>query len=616
MLQAALIDGGNGKNTLIAGGGPTTLVGGDGNSKLYGGTGTTTFQGGSGNQLLVGGTGANTGVTGTGSNHVQNVTAGNTIVTNPKDKVLVNNPDPTIISQSMTTITAAEVQQLLMRATAATSSDEFIIAIVDRNGRILGVRVDNGVSSTITSNPATLTFAIDGAVSEAITAAYFANNSAPLTSRTVGFISQSTVTQREVESNPNITNPNSTLRGPGFVAAVGTGAHFPPGIPNTPEVDLFGIEHTNRDSLINPGADGIKGTADDIALPDRFNINPAFVPSGKQIFVPGEYGAASGLFPAATSRGIGTLPGGIPLYKNGTLVGGIGVFFPGRTGYADEENSATSTTHDPSKPDRAFEAEYIAFAAAGGSRGAGQSIGTLGGVAPLTGFDLPFGRIDLVGITLDIYGPGGSEGVNRLVAYGRAFHTGNANAGVFESVDPAQDIALNGLPVADGWLVTPHNGVGISAAEVSSIINNGIRQAWVTRAAIRLPLNSATRMVFAVTDMDGNVVGLYRMPDATVFSIDVAVAKARNVEYYADPSKLQPIDQLPGVAPGIAFSNRSFRFLALPRYPSGAAVCASRLFLDHQRWRFGFTDRVASWPTLAGQRVPKRLRPRCLQPRH
>ena len=36
------------------------------------------------------------------------------------------------------------------------------------------------------------------------------NDQAPLTSRTVRFISQSTVTQREVESNPNIANVFST----------------------------------------------------------------------------------------------------------------------------------------------------------------------------------------------------------------------------------------------------------------------------------------------------------------------------------------------------------------------------------------------------------------------
>ena len=57
-------------------------------------------------------------------------------------------------------------------------------------------------------------------------------------------------------------------------------------------------------------------------------------------------------------------------------------------------------------------------------------------------------------------------------------------------------------------------------------------------------------MVFAVTDRTGEVLGLYRMPDATVFSIDVAVAKARNVAYYADPTQLKPVDQVPGIAAG------------------------------------------------------------------
>ena len=76
-------------------------------------------------------------------------------------------------------------------------------------------------------------------------------------------------------------------------------------------------------------------------------------------------------------------------------------------------------------------------------------------------------------------------------------------------------------------------------------------------------------MVFAVTDTTGEVLGLYRMPDATVFSIDVAVAKARNTAYYADSAALELADQVSGVAPGVAFTNRTFRFLAEPRFPSG-----------------------------------------------
>ena len=51
----------------------------------------------------------------------------------------------------------------------------------------------------------------------------------------------------------------------------------------------------------------------------------------------------------------------------GNLVGGIGVFFPGTTGYASEENSSLSADYNPTKPDRSLEAEYDAFAAVGGA---------------------------------------------------------------------------------------------------------------------------------------------------------------------------------------------------------------------------------------------------------
>ncbi|HEX3314519.1 MAG TPA: hypothetical protein VHR72_06470, partial [Gemmataceae bacterium] len=74
------------------------------------------------------------------------------------------------------------------------------------------------------------------------------------------------------------------------------------------------------------------------------------------------------------------------------------------------------------------------------------------------------------------------------------------------------------------------------------------------------------RMILAVADENGNILGLYRMPDATTFSIGVAVAKARNDAYY-DSANLQPQDQLPGVPVGASFTSRTFRYLAAPRYP-------------------------------------------------
>src|SRR5262249_32579407 len=162
--------------------------------------------------------------------------------------------------------------------------------------------------------------------------------------------------------------------------------------PLTPQVDLFNIEASNRDTTVKDG----------VVLPHRFNINGAFIPNifppDLQLSPPDSYGFISGLDPTAKPRGLGTMPGGIPIVKNGHVLGGIGIFFPGTTGYADEENSALQSNFNPLKRDRALEAEYMAFAALGGSVGAGFPIGTLGGIPPLKGFDLPFGRIDLVGI--------------------------------------------------------------------------------------------------------------------------------------------------------------------------------------------------------------------------
>jgi uncharacterized protein GlcG (DUF336 family) len=243
--------------------------------------------------------------------------------------------------------------------------------------------------------------------------------------------------------------------------------------------------------------------------------------------------------------------------------------------------------------------------------------GTIGGVAPVKNIDIPFGRIDLVGVTLDIIGPHGNSGpsnlVNELTGYGFFNHlanAANANAGVNlpisndtantifgftttpqnttlypgytaqvtdqataaddanQSVDPATN-TRGGRIVPSGWLVTPHNGIGVTAAQVIQIVNQGLSRSINTRAAIRLPIDRHTRMVYAVADTQGNIVGLYREPDATIFSIDVAVAKARNIAYYNNAQQLQAIDKLPTVPAGTAITSRTIRYLADPRFPEG-----------------------------------------------
>lgn len=533
-------------------------------------------------------------------------------------------------------ITAAEVEDLLSRAAGATSTNDAIIAVVDRGGRILGVRIEDDLVGPLAADTPTRVFAIDGAVAEARTAAFFANNEAPLTSRTIRSLSQTTITEREVESNPTVPDPTTQnpfndadpsgiqyTFGPGVVGAIGLGGHFPPDVAHTPPVDLFNIELQSRDGLTHPGADGIKGTSDDVTLTNRFNVPTATLAAG-DIPAPESYGVQSGLMLQAQGRGIGTLPGGIPLYKTipdpvlktpFTLVGGIGVFFPGDDGYATFEQNfmagiGQTSTQRLNAP-KALEAEFIAAKAAG----------ALGG--PLPDFAFPQGaRIDLVGITLETIGPNPTaghriSGVETIKRVGAALGPGDPNSGANQVVDSVTGLtAIDGTPLPEGWLVWPHDSPltganQLKAADVQKIVTNALIQANNTRAAIRGNGGSKTKMVIAVADTAGNVLGLYRMHDATFFSIDVAVAKARNTAYYADPAALQDADKVDddlliakgaitaaklnqygyknngGVVgtpdlftnkysttrysplTGLAFTNRTFRFLAEPRYPSG-----------------------------------------------
>lgn len=540
---------------------------------------------------------------------------------------------------SLPYITKAEVDNLLSRAAGASASEDAIIAIVDRGGRILGVRVEDGVLANI-SDPNTLIFAIDGAVAKARTAAFFANDQAPLTSRTIRSLSQTTILQREVESNPTVPSPSSQdpfnnadpisrTFGPGVVAAIGVGGHFPPDVAHTPPVDLFNIELQSRDGLKHPGADGIKGTPDDITLSNRFNVPTAQLAAG-DIPAPESYGVQSGINLNAQGRGIATLPGGIPLYKTIpdtelksplTLVGGIGVFFPGLDGYATHEQGfiagASQTSAQRLNASKELEAEFIAA----------KTAGVYG--SPVTGFgffDLTKARIDLVGIMLEIVGPNPTAsnrkpGLETIRQFGQSLGTGDPDNGMNMRIDSdPTHLSQDGQVVPEGWIVWPHASPmgGITQADVQRIVTNSIIQANSTRAAIRLDVSknpptagTPAKMVIAVADKAGNILGLYRMHDATIFSIDVAVAKARNTAYYADPTVLQNADKVDddllvakgavtvatlnklgdknngGVLgtpdlftntknttrysplTGLAFTNRTFRFLAEPRYPSG-----------------------------------------------
>jgi uncharacterized protein GlcG (DUF336 family) len=340
----------------------------------------------------------------------------------------------------------------------------------------------------------------DLAIGVARTAAFFSHNQAPLSSRTVRSLS---------------------------------GVHFPPGITNTPSAALYGIENTNRGCDFNvtftdaahciPRARAFNGIRCDPS--DTSGCGPGIV-TGKVL--PNDADSSS------------VNAGGIPLYRvtasgaratDGKLLGGIGV-----VGITDAQR-----------------AEY---AAATGAFGALAS-----GIVPVPFYPLPSpGNVFVDGIRLPFLGPD-----IRLTLASSGLPNGVRLDGTSAGADNGAFVlaAQNGGCAADTWLVGPSAGSQLTQQNVIDIVDRAIATAHQTRAAIRLPLNRYARMVIAVADTDGTILALYRMTDATVFSVDVSVAKSRNVVYFSQ----QGIGSL--VPPNTAVSNRTIAFGAQPYFPSG-----------------------------------------------
>jgi uncharacterized protein GlcG (DUF336 family) len=125
-----------------------------------------------------------------------------------------------------------------------------------------------------------------------------------------------------------------------------------------------------------------------------------------------------------------------------------------------------------------------------------------------------------------------------------------------------------GAAAPDEWIIGPRSSADLTAAEVQGIIEKAAARARRTRAVIRLPLGTRAKFVYSVTDLQGNILGLYRDPDSTIFSLDVALTKARNVVYFSS-ANTDPLDRLPGVPPGTAYTNRTIGFTSQIFFPSG-----------------------------------------------
>ena len=388
---------------------------------------------------------------------------------------LTSTPPPS----SVQSLTASDVTTLIQTAAQAADPNTMVIAVVDRAGRVLGVYRKPAAPSLAAGNFGAQVDVGELAVSLARTGAFFSNDQAPLSSRTVRFIS---------------------------------GIHFPPGITGTSNGPLYGIENTNRGCTLS--TDFIAGQA----VPPARSISAATT----------GLGITTGKADLNDSDPNAVNPGGVPLFRNGSLVGGIGV-----AGVASNV------------------AEYAAFAAAT-SNGFGPTPAAPG-VVFINGVALPF-----VNQTTQPAGLGAGSFTGSFV--------------VGPSASPG--------PPPDGMLVTPAAGPlgGLAASDVTQIINNAIATANTTRAVIRLPIGSSTRMAIAVADLDGTIIGLYRMADGTVFSVDVAATKARNMMYFSGGARTAA--DLTGVPMGTAVTNRTIGFGAQPFFPPGIDGSAAGPFFN------------------------------------
>jgi uncharacterized protein GlcG (DUF336 family) len=381
----------------------------------------------------------------------------------------------------------ADVQKVVQAAVNSVNAD-MVVAVVDRAGFVLGVFRTQNAPATSLGNFGQMLDANDVAVGLARTGAFFSNDQAPLSSRTVRFIS---------------------------------GIHFPPGVTNQPPADLYGIENTNRGcTLVNSAA-------------FQSQIVPSLALGGG--FGPG---ILTGKADAMDSNPLTVNPGGVPIFYQNVVVGGIGV---------------VTSSSDPNV------AEYAAFAGSTTQRtGPSDSFGptpAAPGVVFIGGVALPF-------VTQETLPAGISAGPV-------------AGVGSF-LVSPANSA---GQP-PEGDLITPVAGPlgGLSAADVQGILENAEATANLTRAAIRLPIGSRTRMVIAVADLDSTIIGLRRMQDSTVFSIDVAASKARNMVYFN--SSARAAGDLNDVPMGTAVTNRTISFGAQPFFPPGIDGSAAGPFFN------------------------------------
>ncbi len=311
--------------------------------------------------------------------------------------------------------------------------------------------------------------------------------------------------------------------------------HFPQPVKNTPGGPLYGVQFSN---LI--GSDVVRNTP-----------------------------------------GISGDPGGIPLYKQGDPVGGIGVAGDFSDVAPRENLSRILQAYKPNPTGRVFDGkeetdvdEQLALAGAEGYA-APDSITAdkilIDGLrfpytkdAPADG--LKYRRLrDLIagGFGSLLAAPNLGKPTPAIISTPAVPFPTATFAGVTGQLK-RQDTRLPASSQNFGIVSSNDTNSGgnllpeaqrLTTPDVRRVIERAVGQASQTRAGIRLPVGTNAVVHVTVVDRDGDLLAAFRMGDGTNFSFDVAVQKARTAAFFSDDSH--------------AFSTRAIGFLSQNFFPIG-----------------------------------------------
>jgi uncharacterized protein GlcG (DUF336 family) len=259
-------------------------------------------------------------------------------------------------------------------------------------------------------------------------------------------------------------------------------------------------------------------------------------------------GGAAEVGPHRSPLGLSADPGGIPLYKAGTPVGGVGVI-------SDSTYSFDADISDSDIDDD----ELIALAASNGfaapaerranriavdgrllrfSDGGDSDLLSDPNLAPT------FASINnIAGALLAV--PGYTAAIVRAgLAYGHATSGIRPDAldypglDAFVLVDAADSERFRPLAGTDGVNA-------LTAIEVHSILSEALELANKSRAQIRKPAGTPARVSISVVDSNGVILGIVRSRDAPIFGTDVSLQKARTAAFFSSASAATLLSGVP-----------------------------------------------------------------------